>query len=109
MSDVIENDNRYYNVCCDDEYLEVPESIQIDDDIMASLQAYTDVHRGILEQHSAIAIEFKVEVPHKMIDTNGEEFDEYNRFDWNYTVLRIERYTTTVEFGSGSTKIWICI
>jgi hypothetical protein len=44
-----------------------------------------------------------------MIDTNGEEFDKYNRFDWNYTVLRIERYTTTVEFGSGATKIWICI
>jgi hypothetical protein len=100
---------NHYNVCCDDDCLVVPESIIIDDDVMASLQGYVDAHRGILEQHSAIAIEFKVEVPHRMIDTDGEDFDEYNRFDWSYTVLRIERYTTTVEFGSGSTKIWICI
>lgn len=109
MNDVIENSVTQYDVYCDDDHLEVPAIVEVCDDVVESLYGYIDAHRPILEQHSAIAIEFKVEIPHRLLDEDGEQFDQYKRFDWNYTVLRIERYSATVTFGNGCTQIWICI
>ena len=109
MNDVIENSVTQYDVYCDDDHLEVPAIIEVSDDVVESLYGYIDRTRVLLEEHSAIAIEIKVDVPHRLLDEDGEALDKYSRFDWNYTVLRIERYSATVTFGNGSTQIWICI